>query len=104
VERRGKILDSPSRRTGKTADDLGVAANDASGRQGAIARLILAVVAVAFGGGIFYVTSALGLGWRIGLAVLVAAPILLLVDLLRAAPGVSPRPGPPPRRRSPRAD
>ena len=56
---------------------------DRSGRQGAIARLILALVAVAFAGGIFYVTSALWIGWRIGLAVLVAAPILLLVDLLR---------------------
>ena len=52
------------------------------GRQAAIARLILAFVAVAFGG-IFYLTSALWIGWRIGLAVLVAAPILLLVDLLR---------------------
>src|SRR5262245_14205312 len=58
-------------------------AADRSGRQGAIARLILALVAVAFGGGIFYLTSALWIGWRIGLAVLVAAPILLLVDLLR---------------------
>jgi hypothetical protein len=86
------------------ADDPRVSVNNASSRQGAIARLILAVVAVAFGGGIFYVTSALGLGWRIGLAVLVAAPILLLVDLLRSAPGVSSRPGPPPQRRSPRAD
>jgi len=65
-------VESPSRQAGVR-----------SGRQGAIARLILALVAVAFAGGIFYVTSALWIGWRIGLAVLVAAPILLLVDLLR---------------------
>jgi hypothetical protein len=66
-------------------------------RQGAIARLVVAVVAVAFGAATFYVTSAMSLGWRIGLAVLVAAPLLLLVDLLRAAPDASPRP---PRPRS----
>lgn len=52
-------------------------------RQGAIARLVVALVAIAFGVGIFWVTSALTLGWRVGLAVLVAAPLLLLVDLLR---------------------
>jgi hypothetical protein len=70
-------------------------------RQGAIARLVVALIALAFGAGIFYVTSALALGWRIGLAVLVAAPLLLLVDLLRAAPDASPRP---PRPRSSRGD
>jgi hypothetical protein len=53
------------------------------GRQAAIARLVVALVAVAFGAGVFYVTAALALGLRIGLAVLVAAPLLLLVDLLR---------------------
>jgi len=73
-------------------------------REGAIARLILALVAAAFGGGIFYVTSALWLGWRIGLAILVAAPLLLLVDLLRAGDGASSRRDPPPPPRSPRAD
>jgi hypothetical protein len=52
-------------------------------RPGAIARLVVALVAIAFGVGIFWVTSALALGWRVGLAVLVAAPLLLLVDLLR---------------------
>jgi hypothetical protein len=53
------------------------------GRQAAIARAVVALVALAFGAGIFYVTSGLALGWRFGLAVLVAAPLLLLVDLLR---------------------
>lgn len=52
-------------------------------RPGAIARLVVALAAIAFGAGIFYVTSALALWLRIGLAVLVAAPLLLLVDLLR---------------------
>jgi hypothetical protein len=52
-------------------------------RKGAIARLIVALLAIAFGAGTFYVTSAMALGWRIGLAVLVAAPFLLLVDLSR---------------------
>jgi hypothetical protein len=82
----------------------GVRATEGNRSQDAIARLILALVAVAFGGGIFYVTSALALGWRIGLAALVASPLLLLVDLLRAAPGVSPSPDPTPPPRSPRAD
>jgi hypothetical protein len=52
-------------------------------RQSAIARLVVALVAIAFGASTFYVTSAMALGWRIGLAILVAAPLLLLVDLLR---------------------
>jgi hypothetical protein len=34
---------------------------------------------------VFYVTSAMALGWRIGLAVLVAAPFPLLVDRSRRA-------------------
>ena len=95
-------MDSPDRQTGQAPDDSGVRVESA--RQSAIARLILALVTVAFGGGIFYVTSALWLGWRIGLAVLVASPLLLLVDLLRSAPGVSPGRDPPPPPRSPRAD
>ena len=52
-------------------------------RKGAVARLVVALIAIAFGAGTFYVTSAMALGWRIGLAVLVAAPFLLLVDLSR---------------------
>jgi hypothetical protein len=52
-------------------------------RKGAVARLVVALLAIAFGAGVFYVTSAMALGWRIGLAVLVAAPFLLLVDLSR---------------------
>jgi hypothetical protein len=52
-------------------------------RKGAVARLVVALLAIAFGAGTFYVTSAMALGWRIGLAVLVAAPFLLLVDLSR---------------------
>lgn len=59
-------------------------------RQGAIARLILGCCALAVAGGVFYVASGLALGWRILLAILVAAPFLLLVDLLRD------RGGPPP--------
>ena len=62
---------------------------------------LVALVGLAFAAFIFYVTSALALGWRIGLPVLVAAPLLLLVDLLRAEPGASPRRQ---RPRSPRGD
>lgn len=52
-------------------------------RQGAVASLVVALLALAIAAGTFYITSGLALGWRIGLAVLVAAPLLLLVDLLR---------------------
>jgi hypothetical protein len=98
-------MDSPDPRSGsKAPGDRAARAKEATRSEGAFVRLILALVAVAFGGGVFYLTSALWLGWRIGLAVLVAAPILLLVDLLRSAPNVNPRRDPPPRRRSPRAD
>ncbi len=79
-------------------------------RQGAVARLIVALFALAIGAGTFYMTSELMLGWRIALAVIVAAPLLLLVDLLRAADALprsrrrkeaSPDQDPPPRPRSP---
>jgi hypothetical protein len=74
----------------------------AAPRQGAVARLVVALIALAIAAGTFYITSGLGLGWRIGLAVLMAAPLLLLVDLTRSAGDATPRP--PPQPRSPRAD
>lgn len=65
-------------------------------REAAVPRLIVGLFALALAVGVFAVTSALALGWRILLAVLVAAPLLLLVDLLRDRSG--PPPGFRPRR------
>jgi hypothetical protein len=63
-------------------------------RRGAIARLVLGLGAFAVAGGVFYLASELAFGWRMLLAILVAAPLLLLVDLLRdrggPPPGVKP--------------
>jgi len=63
-------------------------------REGAIARLVVALCALAVAAGVFYLAAGLALGWRILLAILVAAPLLLLVDLLRRSsvppPGVKP--------------
>jgi hypothetical protein len=52
-------------------------------RQGAVARLVVGLLALAIAGGTFYLTAGLSLGWRIALATIVAAPLFLLVDLLR---------------------
>jgi hypothetical protein len=52
-------------------------------RRGAIARLVVGVCALAVAGGVFYLAAGLALGWRILIAIVVAAPLLLLVDLLR---------------------
>jgi hypothetical protein len=66
------------------------------GRETAVARLIVGVCALALAAGTFAITSALAIGWRVLLAILVAAPLLLLVDLLRRTGG--PPPGFKPRR------
>ncbi len=66
------------------------------GRETAVARLIVGVCALALGAGAFAITSGLAVGWRVLLAILVAAPLLLLVDLLRRTSG--PPPGFKPRR------
>lgn len=60
------------------------------GRETAIARLIVGVVAAGLAAGTFAITSALAIGWRVLLAILVAAPLLLLVDLLRRTSGPPP--------------
>ena len=60
-------------------------------RQGAVARLVVGLLALAIAGGTFYITSGLSLGWRIALATIVAAPLFLLVDLLRDSAGGYPR-------------
>jgi hypothetical protein len=67
------------------------------GRETEVARVIVGVLALALAAGVFALTSALALGWRVLLAVLVAAPLLLLVDLLRSTRG--PPPGFRPRKR-----
>ncbi len=67
------------------------------GRETAVARLIVGVFALALAAGAFAITPALAIGWRVLLAILVAAPLLLLVDLLRRTSG--PPPGLKPRRR-----
>lgn len=58
-------------------------------------RLIFLLLALGALAGVWAITGALSLPWRIGLAVLVAAPFLLLPDLLRdktaAPPGFKPR-------------
>ena len=59
-------------------------------RRGAIARLVVGLCALAVAGGVFYLASELALGWRLLIAILVAAPLLLLVDLLRDRGGPSP--------------
>ena len=61
-------------------------------RQGAVARLVVGLLALAIAAGTFYITSGLTLGWRIALATIVAAPLFLLVDLLRDSAGGHPRP------------
>jgi peptidoglycan/LPS O-acetylase OafA/YrhL len=61
-------------------------------RQGAVARLVVGLLAFAIAAGTFYITSGLTLGWRIALATIVAAPLFLLVDLLRDSAGGHPRP------------
>ena len=66
------------------------------GRETAVARLLVGVFALGLAAGAFAITSGLALGWRVLLAILVAAPLLLLVDLLRSASG--PPPGFKPRR------
>jgi hypothetical protein len=66
------------------------------GRETAVARLIVGVFALALAAGAFAITSGLAIGWRVLLAILVAAPLLLLVDLLRRTGG--PPPGFKPRR------
>jgi len=66
------------------------------GRETAVARLIVGVCAAALAAGAFAITSALAIGWRVLLAILVAAPLLLLLDLLRRTSG--PPPGFKPRR------
>ncbi len=53
-------------------------------------RLVFVVLALAALAGVWVITGALSLPWRIALAVLVAAPFLLMPDLLRD------RSGPPP--------
>jgi hypothetical protein len=63
--------------------DPGVRRDDGGRRQGAVARLVVGLLALAIAGGTFYITSGLTLGWRIALATIVAAPLFLLVDLLR---------------------
>ncbi len=60
-------------------------------RQGAVARLVVGLLALAIAGGTFYITAGLSLGWRIALATIVAAPLFLLVDLLRDSAGGYPR-------------
>jgi hypothetical protein len=60
-------------------------------RQGAVARLVVGLLALAIVGGTFYITAGLSLGWRIALATIVAAPLFLLVDLLRDSAGSQPR-------------
>jgi hypothetical protein len=60
-------------------------------RQGAVARLVVGLLALAIAGGTFYITAGLSLGWRIALATIVAAPLLLLVDLLRDSASGQPR-------------
>jgi hypothetical protein len=49
------------------------------------------LLALAIAGGTFYITAGLSLGWRIALATIVAAPLFLLVDLLRDSAGGQPR-------------
>ena len=66
-------------------------------REAAVPRLIVGLFALALAAGVFAITSVLAIGWRILLATLVAAPLLLLVDLLRDRSG--PPPGFKPRKR-----
>ena len=69
-----------------------VVGRDGGGRrQGAVARLVVGLLALAIAGGTFYITSGLSLGWRIALATIVAGPLFLLVDLLRDSAGGQPR-------------
>jgi hypothetical protein len=49
------------------------------------------LLALAIAGGTFYITAGLSLGWRIALATIVAAPLFLLVDLLRDSASGQPR-------------
>ena len=66
-----------------------------SQRSTAIMRLVFGVLGLAAFAGVWSITGALGWPWRIGLAVLIAAPFLVLPDLLRdkstAPPGFRPR-------------
>jgi hypothetical protein len=71
--------------------DPGVRRAGGDRRQGAVARLVVGLLALAIAGGTFYITSGLTLGWRIALATIVAAPLFLLVDLLRDSAGGYPR-------------
>ena len=89
-------MDSPSRPPGGTPLDPGVRRDDGAAdgggrRQGAVARLVVGLLALAIAGGTFYITSGLSLGWRIALATIVAGPLFLLVDLLRDSAGGQPR-------------
>ena len=91
-------MDSPSRPPGGTPLDPGVRRDDGGRprdgggrRQGAVARLVVGLLALAIAGGTFYITSGLSLGWRIALATIVAGPLFLLVDLLRDSAGGQPR-------------
>jgi hypothetical protein len=49
--------------------------------------LIVGVCALALAAGAFAITSGLAIGWRLLLSILVAAPLLLLLDLLRRTSG-----------------
>jgi hypothetical protein len=85
-----------SRRGGAIGEDHEPRQPPPAGRETAVARLIVGVFAAALAAGTFAITSALAIGWRVLLAILVAAPLLLLVDLLRRTSG--PPPGFKPRR------
>ena len=58
-------------------------------------RFVFAMLALAVLCGVWFITAQLATGWRIAIAVLVAAPFLILPDLLRdkskAPPGFKPR-------------
>jgi hypothetical protein len=66
-----------------------------SERSVAWVRLVFIILALGALAGVWAITGALSLPWRIALAVLVAAPFLLMPDLLRdrtaAPPGFKPR-------------
>lgn len=61
----------------------------------AVLRLVFALLGLSAFVGLWFITGALSLLWRIGLGLLVAAPFLLIPDLLRdksvAPPGFKPR-------------
>ena len=76
-----------SRPPGGTPLDPGARRGGGDRRQGAVARLVVGLLALAIAAGTFYLTSGLSLGWRIALATIVAAPLFLLVDLLRDSAG-----------------